>query len=328
VSEKLSGVSNTNVLVCGWYFHDNLGDDLFIDAFKLLFPNFNLTFKNSFSTIDLVGIDAVFIGGGSFLEGPLNINQTTLEALKKKNIFYIGVGTETNIHSMHSDLIRIAKLVAIRSPESIDKVLQLNTNVIVIPDLVYCLDPTISKTKIPNSILVLPNISLVPRWSDPHWKHAAWDSFKTEFAQFLDELVLAKHTIHFLPLCNNSKLDDNRAAYEIINAMYSGHSKMLLSPITSLQEVTTCISQHEAVITQRYHGIVLSNLVDTPCLTIHHHDKLKNAHGISISYYGISKSVLVGGLEKVESKISHILPIDRNMFTELIRKVENALCCN
>ena len=70
------------ILVYGFYFKGNLGDDLFVDAFKALFPAFNFTFVDQISISDLQDVDAVFIGGGSFLGDPINIaDDATWDAL-------------------------------------------------------------------------------------------------------------------------------------------------------------------------------------------------------------------------------------------------------
>lgn len=328
MSEKLYGASAIkNILVYGWYFHGNLGDDLFIDAFKQLFPNYNFIFRNTLTLKDLYNVDAVFIGGGSLLENRLDTDDETFCELQKHKILYIGVGTETNIHSQHQLLMRRAQLIAIRSPSSINKITSLNSSVIVIPDLVHCLPPCQSSFKMKHSVLIIPNISLVPKWNDAHWKHVSWDYFKTEFAQFLDQLVNTGHTINFLPMCSSDELDDNNAACEIINKMTRRSNAYLLTRRNNYKAATECISQYEVVISQRYHGIVLANMTQVPCLIIHHHDKLKNMLGSSVPYYGLSKSILMNSLiETINSKIDLNLPIDRNMFTELIRKVNDALC--
>lgn len=317
-----------NILVYGWYHHDNLGDDLFMSAFRNLFPQFSFKFVDQIFLSDLANADAVFIGGGSFLGENIKVsNDETYEALKHKKIFYIGVGAETEINIFHYELMKLAKLIAIRSPEHLDKVLEINHNTIVIPDLVYCLQPTFSTQIIPKSVLIIPNISVVPQWNEPHWKHAAWEYFKTEFCQFLDEIVADGYIINFLPFCNNYYLDDNLAASEIIARMTLRDSRSLLQKKDVLSSATDTISQYGCVITQRYHGIILSHMVGVPCLSIVHHDKLKNSPGLTLPFYRINKRELKKQFDQlVHTKVSQFLPIDRDSFVQLQRWVENALC--
>ncbi len=184
-----------NILVIGYYGQGNLGDDLFIDAFKKLFPHLNFTFTDFIETKHLDNIDAVFFGGGSFLEETLKISSEALDIIKTKKIFYIGVGTETNINSTHIELMTLAKVVAIRS-DNLSQIKRINQNTIKIPDLIYYLAPHnfIPKNKaVSNKILILPNINTVPQRDCPYWKHTSWDHFKSEFSQFLDELILSKY---------------------------------------------------------------------------------------------------------------------------------------
>jgi polysaccharide pyruvyl transferase WcaK-like protein len=320
-----------DILVYGWYHHQNIGDDLFVEAFKSLFPTYNFTFVAKISLNDLKGIDAVFIGGGSLLGQPLSITDVeVLNALRHHKIFYIGVGPETDYHKDHLQLMTLAKLIAIRSNVNLDKVKDINPNTIVIPDLVYCLVPDRSGPKIKKSVLILPNISVVPTCDDPHWKHASWEYFKTEFSQMLDILVKDRgYFINFLPLCTNDKLHDDWAATEIISRMKCRSQKFFLGKKNTLQAITHLMSQYEVIITQRYHGIVLAEMSGTSCLTIHHHDKLKNPQGPSLSYYGLNKDNLLQQFNiALNTNTTDILPINRDMFISLQRMVEGALCNN
>jgi hypothetical protein len=100
----------TNVLVCGWYGDDgngigNLGDDLFIRAFRALFPTLTLIFTASITADKLADVDAVFFGGGSFLGGAPSIAINAIPILKTKKLFYIGVGVESYIHPLHLELM-------------------------------------------------------------------------------------------------------------------------------------------------------------------------------------------------------------------------------
>jgi hypothetical protein len=109
----------------------------------------------------------------------------------------------------------------------------------------------------------------------------------------------------------------------------SADGKFILENPTDFKSVTSLISKYDAVITQRYHGSILSEIADVPSLTIHHHDKLKNVSGRTISYYGISKNLLLNELNLIlKRKVHAILPIDRNIFEILKQKVEHALCRN
>lgn len=314
------------ILVYGWYNKNNIGDDLFVKSFKLLFPAFDFIFVNSFTKDNIQNADAIFIGGGSFLSEAINVSNESFSLLKNKKILYLGVGAETNIHPMHLELMKLAKLIAIRSPD-LSKIKKINHNTISIPDLVYCL-PIINTTKkIDKSVLILPNMAVVPKWNDPHWKHAAWDYFKTEFAQFLEDLVITKYNIKFLSMCSNDEINDNWAIAEIINRMSKRHNSYFLDVKIDTCSVMEVMSPFSVIITQRYHGNVLAEMLKTPCVTIYHHDKLKNTHGPQLCYYNTSKHELEVQFNNALKNCSN-LPIDSNIFSDLKRRVDDALCCH
>jgi len=315
------------ILVYGFYNKGSIGDELFVDAFKQLF-NYELIFIDRFTIKNLQQVDSVFIGGGSFLYSNLIIDADAIDILKQKKIFYIGVGPETKIHPIHIGLLSIAKLVAIRSSVNIDYIKTLNNNVIVMPDLVYYLQPHIQK-KIPNNktILFLPNIHVVPQNNDPQWKFAAWNYFKSEFSQFLDSLVDAGYSIETFAMCQNSKDNDYWAGTEIMNQMNKRKDNFFKFMVRDITTLSSIMSKYETIITQRFHGIVLSEMTKTPYLAICHHDKLKYhspSNGIFLSFYGINKETLMRGFEQTK-KIKFEQKIDLKIFNKLQNSISKLI---
>src|SRR5579885_2555646 len=147
MSERLSGTSTTKpkVLVYGWYHKGNIGDDLFVEAFQHIFPEFDFTFTDVLTSHQVKDADAIFFGGGSFLHDAPISTDFALKLAKQKPIFYIGVGVEAEIHPTHQELMRLARLIATRSKNQIDRLKVLNKNSLYVPDLVFALrDKTIS----------------------------------------------------------------------------------------------------------------------------------------------------------------------------------------
>lgn len=323
MSEKLSGTSHTKVLVYGWYNKANIGDDLFADAFRHLFPEFDFTFTDDIDETLAKSCDAIFFGGGSFLYDAPRITSEALQIIKNKPILYIGVGVEADINSVHLDLMRKAKFIAIRSADQLSRVQKINSTTMVIPDLVFALqEQVVQSEKQPRSVLILPNIMTVPQLSDPNWKHTSWAHFKSQFCQFLDGLVENGVTVNFLPFCSNNELDDNWPAAELVAHMMRRDKGYLLAPIPStMADVSRVMSSYETIITQRYHGIVLAEMVRVPYVSIHHHDKLKNFqsnNGRFLSYYHASKQELLSAYQHARViKNSSILPIETNIFEDL-----------
>ncbi len=318
------------VLVYGWYGRGNIGDELFKDAFRYLFAKFDFQFTDKITLDLLKNASAVFFGGGSFLYAKPNIDSNAIELLKSRKIYYIGVGTETEIHETHKMLMRLAGLVATRSPEKVSELqATVNPNTFYYPDIVFALQSRVrTSPKFNKSVLVLPNIEVVSKNSDPLWKNAAWEYFKSEMSQALDVLVDSGWKLGFFPLCSNSNMNDNWAAIEVMNKMSRRNAGSLIDPVgktDSLQALTDAISSYEVIITQRYHGIILAEMMRSKYLIIHHHDKLKNVspgEGRKISYYGLNKQSLLDAFNATQSmSYTNVLPIESNMFTELTDKV-------
>lgn len=317
-----------NVLVWGWFNHKNIGDELFKEAFKTLFPQHNFIFTDTLTSDNTNNADAIFFGGGSFLDCAIPTNLDLDKLSQDKKIFYIGVGSETDIHPNHLPLIKAAQLIAIRNNNGLEKMQKLNKNVILIPDLVYSLNNKIVfSPKIEKSLLFIPNTALVPRNNDPHWMFSAWDYFKSEVSQFLDLLITDNYKINFLSMCNDRYICDDWAAIEIINQMQHRDSDYLLPHISDIQKISLLFSQYQIIITQRFHGIILSEMTNVPYLAFYHHDKLKlieNNLGRCISYYNVSKQKMLDefySLKNISPKINK-----RNLaFTELQDRVMLAL---
>jgi polysaccharide pyruvyl transferase WcaK-like protein len=316
------------VLVYGHYGHANIGDELFKEAFQTLFPDFQFTFTDQFTESLLREVQIVFIGGGSFLESAPVIKNNCLNLLKSKKIYYIGVGSETDLHPIHQQLMSTAQLIAIRNVDKFDDLKLINPNVIVIPDIVFSLKSKIvQQHKIDKSVLILPNIYVVPQHNEPHWKHQAWNYFKSEFSQFLDLLIEEKYQIKFLSMCQHSKLNDDWAAIEIINLMKHRENYFLQNDSFDFQKLSFLISPFQKIITQRFHGIILSELLDIPYISLYHHDKLKGTpdhRGLFINYYGMYKKGFFKQFENLQ--ISHsALPIESNMFDILVKQVRQSI---
>lgn len=314
-------INKKNIVVYGFYNHKNLGDELFKEAFKKLFPNYDFCFVDHLTLENLNYSDTIFFGGGSFLNQDLSVPKDKLAVwieLRKKNILYIGIGLETEIHKSHNALMQQAKLIAYRKFNNNQ---YTYNNIIEIPDLVYTLNHYIdfSKTTIQNSVLVLPNVSVVPRHNDPHWMHSAWEHFKTEMAQFLDYLIDNKYNVQFGNMCHDPKLNDNFATYSILSGMINRNNDSINNYLDQ-----RFIATFGMVITQRYHGIILADMNNVPSLSIHHHDKLKTEN--SISYYEISKDKLIFNFNSIKDKPKeNKKTVDFSAFNQLVEKVNDII---
>lgn len=280
------------ILIIGFYFKDNAGDNFFCEAFREMFPEYGLTFTNYIDENLANQFEIFIIGGGSFLNQDLPISNRAFKIIENKAIFYVGVGAETEISQSHFTLLKKAKYVFIRSAHK-DKI--PNNNCMVIPDIVFSLkNKVIQGAREKKSVLIFPNISVVPQHHNPYWKFTAWEHFKNEFAQFLDELVQDGYEIKFLGMCDNPTLDDNAAAYEIINRMKIRKKYILYPYSRNFCSYSNIISKQSIVISERYHSTVLAQMTDTPYISIGHHHKFDTVPNIGahLSFFSISKNQL------------------------------------
>jgi polysaccharide pyruvyl transferase WcaK-like protein len=312
------------VLVYGFYSKNNIGDSLFAEAFKFLFPQLDFIFTDAITRSQLELVSTVFIGGGSFLDTDLVITEDAFAILKTKNIFYIGVGAETLICSQHIELLVVAKLIAIRTPKYIDKIKNINQNTIVIPDLIYALPKHKQSEKEHKSILILPNAHIVPKWFDEHYKHAAYDVFRSEFAQFLDILIEDGFKINFFSMCDSKLIDDGWATAGIISSMkYVDNSFNLGQKCVDIDAITKLFSKYQFIISARYHGAILADLLQIKHFTIAHHNKLKNTY--TVPYYGLSKQFLLDQFYSISNEPYSCIPLESN-FDDLLIKMDEILC--
>jgi len=306
---------------------NNIGDRYFIDAFKHIFPEIDFTFFEEIHDEDLSIFDGIFFGGGSFLDAPPVISNRAFEQIKKLPIFYIGVGTETNIDPKHIELMKLAKLIRTRSKEKVSEIFNLNKNTKYIPDIVYSLKDKIKTSeRIEKSILVLPNALVMPNIKDPMYKHSAWNYFKSEMSQWLGDLIEEKYKIDYFGMCKNNQVDDYAASYEIISFMNKRkYASQIHLPNNDFETITNLFSKYSLIITQRYHGIVLAEMCNVPYICIHHHDKLKNSYpnsGFYSDYYGLGKTKLYQGFNFARSmKKNDFIAIEKDIFSELKQEV-------
>ena len=104
-----------SVLVYGWYNHGNVGDELFRESFKVLFPGANLEFSDRLTEKNLTGKSAVVFGGGSFLYKAPWADLRALNILQNIPTAYIGVGVEDVVDDVHLRLMKKSKFVAVRT---------------------------------------------------------------------------------------------------------------------------------------------------------------------------------------------------------------------
>ena len=313
------------IAVYGFYGKQNIGDELFKEAFRALLPSHSFAFHDKITSDNASQADALIIGGGSLLNCDFPHEPEALPLLAQKPLLYISVGAETAIHPFHEHLLRQARLVAIRSPSALEKMRALNEKTIVIPDIVCALGTDTAIKRLDKSLLFLPNAYVLPCHSDPHWMHSSWGHFKNEIAQAFDELIDAGWMIRMFPMSSNTTINDSLPGYEIIGAM-KNRGDYLVRCYTDSKDLKGLFKEFEVVVSQRYHGLILAEMTMTRCIGIAHSEKLQETafnQGEKLSYYGFNKDLLHKAIEASKKQQFHC--INEHLFDELRTKVECVL---
>ena len=320
------------ILVVGFFWKRNLGDDLFQEAFVKLFPSYRFSFSDHITKAKLENADAVFFGGGSLLDGTPYIEDGALELLLIKPIFYVGVGAETGISDLHKQLLGVAQLVAIRTPSRLDKIKHLNNNTIVIPDLVYalCVDTQLPEKEIRSKhrLLFIPNIYVIPQHDSPVWKHLLFSLFKNEISQTFDTLLDADWDIRMLGMSKSVDINDDNAAVEIINSMsHKSKDYVIDGTYSDFSDLRDLFSSFDFVISQRLHGVILAESCGVPYISIAHHDKLLGdatfKSGVFTSLGCASKDFMLKSINEREKQENIV--INSDMFIELQMQITSIL---
>jgi polysaccharide pyruvyl transferase WcaK-like protein len=316
------------ILIYGWYGHSNVGDELMAEAMRSLLVGHELKFVDHIKHAELEQHDLVLIGGGSFLSMPVSMDGTSYTAISKKPVIYVGVGAETDVHHDHERLLKHASAVFVRSPAS-KQFAAIRSDAVLTPDISLALASPSFNKRPDRELLFIANSQVIPTRVSPNWQRAAWDYFKSETAQAIDELIVGGWKVTMAPFCDDVNHRDSWACAELIAHCVERLSVRCLSATwyddAAFSKVRSAFDAHSVVVTQRYHGAIISQATGVPCVVVHHHDKLARLDPTVaklVPYYGIHKDVLVSSIETAEVPT----PVTNSgIFSQVRDAVEKAL---
>lgn len=287
------------VVVYGWYGHHNVGDEAFKVAFQSILPEVDLTFVDKIPD-DINSYDALIIGGGSFLEKPIDWKTFLINI----PIAFIGVGFTDNVAAANKYFMDNAKIVVARNN------IPQRENWISAPDLVYALpaEPEVKSEK--DVVMFLPNANFSPNHSCPEWHSRAWDWYVLEMAKCLDWLAEQGKEINIFPMCMDKNADDRRAAAYIIDRMkyklkVVHHDSSLMYYDQDMHQIkfAELLARSSLVVSHRLHGMVFAQINKKKFIGVSGHDKM-DQFGVTtgatsiIPYYGFSKKMFLSAMHK------------------------------
>ena len=146
----------------------------------------------------------------------------------------------------------------------------------VYPDLVYSLQLPAPKAARAAKERVVVGTNTVPFFDGRYWPtpdQALYGDYVHKFARFAEWLGQSGHSFFFFPTQVRA---DALTIIDIRQAMNgAGHSPNLLEgrPIQSIEDLVSEISRADLVVANRYHGILISLMMNKPVLGIAYHEK-------------------------------------------------------
>jgi polysaccharide pyruvyl transferase WcaK-like protein len=146
----------------------------------------------------------------------------------------------------------------------------------VLPDLVYSLQLPTPKPAPSSAARVVVGTNPVPFFDGRYWPTPdppRYDDYVRKFAKFAEWLDKSGHSVLFFPTQVRA---DSLTINDIRKAMNgSGNSPNLLAgqKIQGLEDLVSEIERADLVIANRYHGILISLMMNKPVLGVAYHEK-------------------------------------------------------
>jgi polysaccharide pyruvyl transferase WcaK-like protein len=282
-----------NILLMGYYGHQNVGDDLFVKQLTRYFSNNNAVKKIFVLCKDayyervsdkvvffpvhqltklkklalILRSDCLAWGGGTLNLGGRPTDLLRMQAITKvtgKQFCFLGVGLNPGISKDISDVFRKADLLYVRDRYSYQIATQefkFQNSCYLGGDLAF-LDLSLyeSLVKKNHSTPALSNLSFCGK----HW----WGEGRCEFyAQQLKPLIEKHNTmIHFLPGHVGDERNDNNSHRLLLNYLPASNCK--LHSWKDPLDFCTVLSQMDFHIGTRLHSLIIADILGVPNIGI------------------------------------------------------------
>lgn len=293
-----------NLLVLGWYGHNNIGDESYRITFPLAFPGNQFRFVDKIIEQDVRWCDAVILGGGNILKKAFFAE---INKIKGKPITAVSVGAEY----VPDKGLPLSHIYA--RDESTKKMCEsAGYACSLIPELGILLrgDPIMGKEIVKGrfyqddlelyekTIVVVVNGYLVGNGPeiDARAEHR-FMSFAYEFARTADE---TSASFVFIPFGTKRPADDRVANGIVASKCKFWQKNLVVYDRVGVKDVIDIIASADLVISSRLHSTVFAYGCGVPVIDITHHSKnmefLKaiNHPECSSSYWSFSHEQLLG----------------------------------
>jgi len=181
----------------------------------------------------------------------------------------------------------------------------------VLPDLVYSLQLPAARPAPPCGARVVVGTNPVPFFDGRYWPTpdpARYEDYVHKFAKFAEWLDKSGRSILFFPTQVRA---DTLTIADIRRAMNgSSKSENILrgQHIETIEQLVSEISRADLVVANRYHGILISLMMNKPVLGVAYHEKSRAL----LAQAGLGDYVLKIGEFKTEELIERLISLEAN----------------
>jgi polysaccharide pyruvyl transferase WcaK-like protein len=146
----------------------------------------------------------------------------------------------------------------------------------VLPDLVYSLRLPAPKPAPAGTTRVVVGANPVPFFDGRYWTAsdpARYADYCREFARFAEWLDKSGHSVLFFPTQMRADALTIRDIRQAMNGSNQSPNILAVNPIQTLEDLVSEISRADLVVANRYHGILISLMMNKPVLGVAYHEK-------------------------------------------------------
>ena len=273
-----------NIIITGYYYQKNFGDELFLDIAKQLFPN--KIFKNKLNRIEylkiedinrndvMVKCDKLILFGGEvfndyFLDRILEFkkNRPTVD------LYAIGVSCNQDYSTIHNK-VNIFDKIIFRSKVDYNYFYKnLKQHCLYAPDIVF-----LNKRKNILTLNTNKNVGLfVAHPLYVNLNNEDKYNYIRNIRNIIDYWLTKEYIIYFFPMCYNlkNKEDDNNLI-NIITESYTLTEKKSFKYFMTNKRILDYVPLMKYNFCWRFHSIVISIIYNTPFIVFSDTPKTKN----------------------------------------------------